>query len=168
MDVWGWTPNDWDSISWRPLWLGGGGGINLAEGLRNCGKRSLPLLNYTLAFALQLRGSTENIIKGSRIVWDTSRYVDFSTFLGTASTDLLSIIPARLNVGDFGQPLVGTSVSQFSDIDLRGPPHQLTFSQSSQLVLWWGRRKWNPQILVNLPVTNAQWCVSRNVQTLGL
>jgi hypothetical protein len=28
--------------------------------------------------------------------------------------------------------------------------------------------EWNPQILVNMPVTNVPRCVSRNVKTLGL
>jgi hypothetical protein len=39
-------------------------GITLAEGLNDLGRRTVPLLNYTLAFALQLRKSTENLIQG--------------------------------------------------------------------------------------------------------
>jgi hypothetical protein len=39
----------------------GGGGIILAEGLHDWGMRAVPLFSYTLAFALQLRKSTENL-----------------------------------------------------------------------------------------------------------
>jgi hypothetical protein len=49
-----------------------GGGIILAEGLHEWGWRVVPLLNYTLAFALQLRKSTENLSQGSREVGDYS------------------------------------------------------------------------------------------------
>jgi hypothetical protein len=35
--------------------FGGVGGITLAEGLRDCGRRAVPLLNYTPAFTLQVR-----------------------------------------------------------------------------------------------------------------
>jgi hypothetical protein len=45
-----------------------GGGITLAEGLRDWGWRAVSLLNYTLAFALQLRKSTENLSQGGRVV----------------------------------------------------------------------------------------------------
>jgi hypothetical protein len=41
-------------------------------------------------------------------------------------------------------------------------------SRNSQSVLWCGRRKWNPQIIVNLPVTNVPRCISRNAKTLRL
>jgi hypothetical protein len=47
-----------------------GGGITSAEGLRDWGRRAVPLFNYTLAFALQLRKSTENLSQGSRVVGD--------------------------------------------------------------------------------------------------
>jgi hypothetical protein len=40
------------------------GEITSAEGLRDWGRRAVPLLNYTLAFALQLRKSTENLSQG--------------------------------------------------------------------------------------------------------
>jgi hypothetical protein len=40
-----------------------GGGIILAEGLHDWGMRAVPL-----AFALQLRKSTENLSQGSRLV----------------------------------------------------------------------------------------------------
>jgi hypothetical protein len=37
----------------------------LAEGLHDWGMRAVPLFSYTLAFALQLRKSTENLSQGS-------------------------------------------------------------------------------------------------------
>jgi hypothetical protein len=45
-----------------------GEGIILAEGLHDWGMRAVPLFSYTLAFALQLRKSTENLSQGSRLV----------------------------------------------------------------------------------------------------
>jgi hypothetical protein len=42
---------------------------------------------------------------------DTTRFVDLAAFLGTASTGLLNISP-QLTLGDFRQPLVGTSAFQ--------------------------------------------------------
>jgi hypothetical protein len=40
------------------------GEITSAEGLHDWGRRAVPLLNYTLALALQLRKSTENLSPG--------------------------------------------------------------------------------------------------------
>jgi hypothetical protein len=48
------------------------GKITLAEGLHVWGRRAESLLNYTLAFALQLRKSTQNLSQGSRVVGDYS------------------------------------------------------------------------------------------------
>jgi hypothetical protein len=45
----------------------GGGGITLVEGLHEWGMRAVPLLNYTLAFALHLRKSMKNLSRGSRV-----------------------------------------------------------------------------------------------------
>jgi hypothetical protein len=45
------------------------GGIILAEGLYDWGRWAVPpFFNYTLAFALQLRKSTENLSQGNRLV----------------------------------------------------------------------------------------------------
>jgi hypothetical protein len=44
------------------------GKITSAEGLHDWGRRAVSLLNYTLAFATQLRKSTENLSQGSRVV----------------------------------------------------------------------------------------------------
>jgi hypothetical protein len=105
----------------------------LADGLRNSGQMDRSLLNYTLAFALQLNKSTENLSQVSRIIIDTNRCVELATFLGAASTGLLSINHPRLVMGAFRQPLVGTSAFQVAK--LRGSPHQLTLSRNSHLVL---------------------------------
>jgi hypothetical protein len=65
--------------SWKGLWLDGflefglrSFGIALAEGLHVCGQLGVSLLNYTLAFNLQLRKNTENHSKSSRVVTDYS------------------------------------------------------------------------------------------------
>jgi hypothetical protein len=46
--------------------------ISSREGLYDWGKRAVPLFYYTLAFALQLRKSTENLSQGNRVVGDYS------------------------------------------------------------------------------------------------
>jgi hypothetical protein len=71
--------------------------ITLAEGLHDWGRGALPLLNYALAFALQLRKSTENLSQVAELL-ETTRCVDLAVFLGTASAGLLSISPPRLPV----------------------------------------------------------------------
>jgi hypothetical protein len=40
----------------------------LAEGLHNWGRQAVPLLNYTLVFALQLRKITQHLSHGSQVV----------------------------------------------------------------------------------------------------
>jgi hypothetical protein len=45
-----------------------GGGVALAESLHGWEKKSVSLLNYTVAFALQLKKSTENLSHGNRVV----------------------------------------------------------------------------------------------------
>jgi hypothetical protein len=83
--------------------------MTLVVGLRGWGKRAVPLLNCSLAFDLQFRKITENLSQRSRIVLGTTRCVDFAIFLGRASIALLAFRHLRLSVGDFRQPLVGTS-----------------------------------------------------------
>jgi hypothetical protein len=67
------------------------------------GRRDVPLSNYTLAFALQLRKITETLSHGSRVVLDYTSGVELVAFLGAASAGLLNISPPRLPVGDFSQ-----------------------------------------------------------------
>jgi hypothetical protein len=85
--------------------------------------------------------------------------------LGAASTGLLDINPPWLTVGDLRQPLVGTSAFQVAEI--RGSTHQLPLSRNSQCsdVV---DEEWNPQILMNWPVTNIARSISHNVKTRGL
>jgi hypothetical protein len=66
----GWTQKCLDRFGWWPLRLRGE--ITSAEGLHDWGRRAVLLLNYTLAFSLQLRKSTENLSQGSRVVGDCS------------------------------------------------------------------------------------------------
>jgi hypothetical protein len=60
-----WTQKDWDRFGWWPLCVGG---IILAEGLHDLGRQDMLLLNYTVAFVLQLRKITENLRDCSRVV----------------------------------------------------------------------------------------------------
>jgi hypothetical protein len=77
-------------------------------------------------------------------VSDTS-CVNLASFLGAASTGWLTIGYLRLPTGDFSQPSVGT----VSATDVVG-------------------KEWNPQILLNLPISNVSRCISCNVKTLRL
>jgi hypothetical protein len=104
-------------------------------------RRAMPLWNYTLAFALQLRKSTENLAQGSQVV-GLHITPTWPSFLQTASAGLLSISSPRSPVSDVSQPLVGTSDSQVAE--LRGSSHQLTLSQSTQSVLWCRQRMESP------------------------
>jgi hypothetical protein len=107
-------------------------GIIFAECLCDWGRRIVPLFNYTLTFALQLMKRTINLSQGSRLVLHLSLR-RLSRFLEAASTGQESVNPLRLHVGDFSLPLVDIGAFQVSE--LRGSPHQLTSSQSSQSVL---------------------------------
>jgi hypothetical protein len=113
MDVWELSPEVLGSL-WLMASATWGGGIVLAEGLHDWGRRAAPLLKYTMAFALQLRKSTEKLRVAEQL--DTTRCANLAAFLGTASTGLLSISAPRLPVGDFSQPLVGRSAFQVAEL----------------------------------------------------
>jgi hypothetical protein len=66
-----WNQKCCDRFGWWPLRLGGKS-LQLKASMIG-GRRAVPLLNYTLAFALQLRKSTENVCQGSRVVGDYSQ-----------------------------------------------------------------------------------------------
>jgi hypothetical protein len=85
-----WTQKLWECFDWRPLWDLGGESLWLKASMIG-DKWALPLLNYTLAFALQLRKSTENLSQDRRIVLDINRCINLAALLGVASTSLLSI-----------------------------------------------------------------------------
>jgi hypothetical protein len=70
MGVWGFNLGD------EALWgFGGLGASMIGEG------GPCPFPSYTLAFALQLRKSVENLSQDLRLVLDTSRGVDLTAFL---------------------------------------------------------------------------------------
>jgi hypothetical protein len=46
------------------------GEVTSSEGLRDWGRRAVPLLNYTLAFALKPKKSPENLSQRGRVVGD--------------------------------------------------------------------------------------------------
>jgi hypothetical protein len=82
--------------------------ITSAESPHNWVRRVVPLLNYAMAFILQLRKSTESLSQGSRVA-------DFAVFLGTASADLLSISSPRLPVGTSVSPRSAKVPSKLPD-----------------------------------------------------
>jgi hypothetical protein len=58
-----WTQN-WARFGWRPLrHFEGGGSLRMKAYMIGC-RRAIPLLIHTMAFALQLRKSTENLSQG--------------------------------------------------------------------------------------------------------
>jgi hypothetical protein len=120
--------------------------------------RSYRLFHYTLEFALQLRKRKENLsVKPASVRHKSLRRL--GRLLWTALTGLLSISSSLLPVSDFCQPLVGTSV--FQGAELKGYPHRLTSSQTSDVI---GKKR-NPQNLANLPVANVPRYVNCNAKT---
>jgi hypothetical protein len=64
---------------------------------------------------LKLRKGTKNS-KSSRVVLDTTSFVDFPTFLAAAFTALVSIGSPQLAVGDIRQPPVGKTAFIVAEI----------------------------------------------------
>jgi hypothetical protein len=118
-----------------------------AEGFHDRGKQAMPQWNYILAFVLQLRKIMEILSQDSQIVLDTN-CVNLA-----ASTGLLNFSPL-LTVGDFRQPLIGTSA--FQSAELRGSPHMVTFSWNCQ----WSHvsKKWDPILGIFLWVVKQPGC----------
>ena len=91
----------------------------------------------TLAFALQLRKITENLIQGSR------RKLGWSTLNAIRSVDLAianygldwPAVPCRPWLSRSGSTL-GQRICRVSVLD--SSPHQLTFRRISRSGLWWG------------------------------
>jgi hypothetical protein len=102
------------------------------------GRRAVPLLNYTLAFALQLRKSTENLSRCSRLATGLLVAPTWLSFEGQPRLACCTSVHLGCT-GDFSQPSVG--ISAFRVAEIRGSPHQLTSSRNSQSVLWWCRRR---------------------------
>jgi hypothetical protein len=96
------------------------------------GKRAIPIFSYTLAFALELRKSTENLSQGSRAATGLLDAPTWPSFQGLPRLACwTSDHPGY--PGDFSQPSVGTSA--FRVAVLRGSPHQLTSSRKSRSVV---------------------------------
>jgi hypothetical protein len=96
------------------------------------GRRTVPLFNYALEFALQRSKSTENLGQGGRAATGLPVAPTWLSFEGQPR--LASWTSVHLGYpGDFSQPSVGTSA--FRVAVTRGSPHQLTSSRNSRSVL---------------------------------
>jgi hypothetical protein len=92
---------------WMKASANWGGGVTSAEGFRDGEAGRAPFSHYALAFALQLRKSTENLSQGSRAAWGLLVAPTWLCFerlprLACWTSDHPSF------AGDFSQPLVGT------------------------------------------------------------
>jgi hypothetical protein len=105
------------------------GGITSAEGLRDGGGWTCPFSHYALAFALQVRKSTENLSQGSRAA---RGQLVAQTWLSFEGLHRLSCWTSDHKgfTSDFSQPTVGTGA--FGVAAIRRSPHQLTTSQNSR------------------------------------
>jgi hypothetical protein len=95
-------------------------------------RRAVPLLNYALAFALQLRKNTENPSHGSRPATGLLVAPTWLSFEGLPRLGCWTSAHPGFP-GDFSQPSVGTGA--FRVAVLRGSPHQPTSSRNSLSVL---------------------------------
>jgi hypothetical protein len=68
-------------LCWRPTWLE---------------RRAIPLINYTLAFALQLKKSTENLRQGSRVATGLLVAPTWLSFQGQPRLACLHVSSPRL------------------------------------------------------------------------
>jgi hypothetical protein len=88
-----WLSESWKQkccgrFCWRPLRFGGGGRFGWRPPW--LGRRAVLLLNYILAFALQLRKITENLSQGSPVVTGLF-FANLADFWRTASAGLLHV-----------------------------------------------------------------------------
>jgi hypothetical protein len=110
-------------FGWRPPLWGGG---------------PCPLYHYALAFALQLRKSTENFSQGSRAAWGLLVAPTWLTFEGLPRLACLDVRSPRFPRW-LQSPL--DRPGAFRVAVLRGSPHQLTSSRNSRSMLWCSRRR---------------------------
>jgi len=127
--------------------------------------------NYALEFTLQLRKITVKPQSGKpKSAWQiTTEHDSFGRLgqrLAVASTRLLAPVALGLHFKRRGQPSARVNICRVAEI--KGSPRQLTLNRNSQLGLWCGRRKWNTQILVNLPVTKLPRGTRNKAKTLRL
>jgi hypothetical protein len=113
-------------------------GNALAESVHDWGRRVVPLLNYTVAFALQLRKSTEIISQGSRVVRDYSlrrHGRHFRDSLGWRTEHQSTSVTRGWLQSALGRHKCLPSCRT------RDSPHQLNLRRNSQRVTWCGRRR---------------------------
>jgi hypothetical protein len=84
----------------------------------------MPLFNYAVAFALQLRKSTENLSQGSRAATGLLAAPTWLSFEGLPRLAWWTSDHPGFP-GDFSQPSVGTGA--FRVAGLRGSPHRRNF-----------------------------------------
>jgi hypothetical protein len=81
------TQKGWDRIDWRPLRLG-----EVSFWLKASmigGKQTMPHLNYTLALALKMRKSLENLSQGTKVLtWPGFHHVIPCVWVQYAITEL--------------------------------------------------------------------------------
>jgi hypothetical protein len=100
----------------------------LVDGLHDWGRRAVPLLNYALAFDLQLRKSMKNLSQDSRAVKRLILAPTWLSFVGQPRLACWTSVHLS-HPADFRQPSVGKNAFQVAE--LRGSPHQLPSSRSS-------------------------------------
>jgi hypothetical protein len=147
--------------------LRGGGGITMAEGLHEWGRRTVSL-KYILTFALQLRKSTKNLSPGSRAVRNYSLR-RLGCLLPSSEGQPRQACWASVHlspVGDLRQPAVGTRAFPVAELRKMGFPASPNFE--SKLAVSGTLSQWNPQKLLSLPVTKVQMCVSRSAKTRNI
>jgi hypothetical protein len=160
--LWELNPEVFGSLWQDRLCDWGGGGITSAKSLCDWGRRAVPILNSTLAFALQLRKSTENLGQGSRVVGEYSLRQPGRLFMDSLgwATDRQSTSVTR--------GWLQSALGQHKCLPIcrtKGFPTSANFESKLSGV---EGEEWNPQIFVNLPVTNVPRCVCCNAKTLGL
>jgi hypothetical protein len=102
----------------------------------------VPLLNYALAFALQLRKSTENLNQSSRVATGLLVAPTWLSFEGLPRLACCTSVHLGYP-GDFCQPSVGTAA--FRVTVARCSPYQLTSSRNSVNAVMWSAKNGIPK-----------------------
>jgi hypothetical protein len=132
----------------------------VAEGLHDWWRQAMPLLNYTLAYALQLRKSTENLSQGSRAATGLLVALTWLSFEGRPR--LVCCTSVHLGYpGDFSRHKCPPSCRTKGFTASANFESKLSVRCSHVI-----GEEWNPQALVNLPVTNVSRCAGHNAKTL--
>lgn len=140
-----WIKEVWDPFAWLPLRLREGNTATPLECLHDCGRQAVPISNYTLEFALQLRKSKENLSQDNQVIRHYSlrrlrqlfrEGLDWPASVSPWSPQL----PSKLSVFPQQRIFVSTLFIQCSDVS----------------------EEWNLQIQENLPVGNVPRSASCN------